>query len=122
MTEDEARRIELVRAVELEDREATLLTREDREQADARARAEAAGAKGRKAERRFLAARAEFAAARLVTRHPGLSDLLAKSHWPRWLGVVLPLLALAAGFYANEFGTDKRMDLLAVPLLARRRS
>lgn len=117
MTEDEARRIELVRAVELEDREATLLTREDREQADARARAEAAGAKGRKAERRFLAARAEFAAARLVTRHPGLSDLLAKSHWPRWLGVVLPLLALAAGFYANEFGTDKRMDLLAVPLL-----
>ena len=34
MTEDEALRIELVRAVELQDREAALLTREDREQAE----------------------------------------------------------------------------------------
>ena len=117
MKEEDARRIELVRAVELEDRDAGLLTREDRAQADARARKEAAGLKGRKFERRYLAARADFAASRLVTRHKGLADRLARSRWPGWIGIVVPLVALAAGFLANEFGNDKRMDLLAVPLL-----
>lgn len=42
---------------------------------------------------------------------------MARSAWPKWAGVVLPFAALAAGFLANEFGTDRRMDLLAVPLL-----
>ena len=117
MTEDDARRAELVRAVEIEDREATLLTREDREQADAHARAAIGSAGGRKADARFLATRARFAATRLATRHPGLAALLEKSRWPAWLGIALPLVALAAGVIANEFGTDRRLDLLAVPLL-----
>lgn len=38
MTDDEARHVELVRAVELEGREVSLLTQEDRAQADAYAR------------------------------------------------------------------------------------
>lgn len=117
MTKDEARRIELVRAVELEDRAAVLLTREDREQADHRARLAAGDLKGRKFERAYIAARADFAAARLIGRHRGLADLLARDRRMRWVGFVVPLVALAAGALANEFGTDKRMDLLAVPLL-----
>ena len=117
MREAQALNFELVRAIELQDRDATLLTREDREQADHRGRIAAASSKGRTFEPRFLAARADFAATRLITRHRGLADLLNRSHWPTWLAIVVPAVALIAGFLANEFGTDKRMDLLAVPLL-----
>lgn len=117
MKEAQARKIELVRAIELQDRDATVLTREDREQADYRGRIAAASSKGRTFERLFLAARADFAATRLTTRHKGLADLLNRSQWPAWVAIVVPLVALLAGFLANEFGTDKRMDLLAVPLL-----
>ena len=99
MTEDEARKVELVRAVELEDREAALLTREDREQADHRARAATGSRSGRRAQRAFLA------------------SLIERSRWPGWLSVAIPLLALVAGALANEFGTDKRMDVIAAPLI-----
>ena len=117
MTEDDARRIELVRAVELEDREAGLLTREDREQADHCARAASGSLKGRRFEQVFIAARADFAAARVISRHKWLADLLKRSRWHGWIGVIVPLVALGVGALANEFGTDKRMDLIAVPLL-----
>ncbi|KLE34473.1 DUF2868 domain-containing protein [Aurantiacibacter luteus] len=117
MREDDARAVELVRAIELEDREGALFTPEDRIQADARARAEAGDLSKKAGRERLLAARAQFAAARLATRHPGIDRLLAKSRWPGWLGIALPLLALVLGVLANEFGTDKRLDLLAVPLL-----
>ncbi len=121
MTEDEARNVELVRAIETEDREALLLTKEDRQQAEAHGLAASGAAigaaAGGKAERQFIAARANFATARLSTRHPGITALLQRSRWPRWISWVIPLLALVTGFLANEFGTDKRLDLLAVPLL-----
>ena len=119
MTEDEARQVELVRAVESEDRAATLLTQEDRQQAEAhaRARSDPLARSDSGAGDQYLARRAEFAAARLVTRHPGIAALLGGSRWPRWAGLALPLGALLAGFIANEFGTSRRLDLLAVPLL-----
>jgi len=117
MTEDEARQVELLRAVETEDRDTTLLTREDRAQAEAHARAASAPLKDQGAANTFLAARAEFASARLSTRHPGIAGLLRRSRWPRWLGIGFPLLALAGGFVANEFGNGRRLDLLAVPLV-----
>ncbi len=117
MTEDEARQVELVRAVEIEDADAALLTREDRQQADGFARSREPAIEGRSAEHRFIARRAEFAAARLSTRHPGIAELLRRTAWPRWFGWLVPLLSLAAGFLASELGTGKRLDLLAVPLL-----
>jgi hypothetical protein len=117
MTEDDARQVELVRAVEGEDRAGTLLTREDLAQAETHARNVAAEVSGKRADSVFIAARADFLTARLATRHPGIASLLQRNRWPGWLGVGLPLLALATGFAANEFGNDKRLDLLAVPLL-----
>lgn len=117
MREDDARAFELVRAFEMEDSEATLLTREDRAQADAVARRAAPGIFNKRADREFLVARAHFAASRLMTRHPGIASLSARSRWPRWVGLVLPVLALMLGLVANEFGQGKQMDLLAVPLL-----
>lgn len=117
MKEDEARHVELLRAVETEDREATLLTREDRTQADAHARTASAPFKNQKAADAFLAARANFATARLFTRHPGMGSQLQRSLWPRWFGIGIPLMALVGGFVANDFGTGRRLDLLAVPLV-----
>ena len=117
MNEDEARKAELVRAIELEDREAALLTREDRAQAEHHARAAMGQVPEKRAADRFIAARAEFASARLSTRHPGIARLLERSRWPGWVSVVMPIAALVAGLIANEFGTGKRLDLLAVPLL-----
>ena len=117
MTEDEARQVELLRAVEVEDREATILTREDLGQAEAHARSANAPLKGQHAADAYIACRAEFASARMATRHPGIAGLLRRSRWPSWVGLGLPLLALLAGFAANEFGTAQRLDLLALPLL-----
>ena len=117
MREDEARALELVRAVEIEDGEGTLLTREDRAQAEAAARQAVGRATGKKAERTFLASRSLFAAGRLATRHPGLARLLDRTRWPRWIVIVLPLAAFAIGLLANELGQGRRLDLLAVPLL-----
>ena len=117
MTEDEARDVELVRAVEVEDPSATLLTAEDLAQAEAHARSAGVTLKGHRAADRFIATRATFASTRLATRHPGVARLLKRNRWPRWIGIVIPGLALVAGFVANEFGTGKRLDLLAIPLL-----
>lgn len=118
MTEDEARAAELVRAIEAEDGEALLLTREDRDQAETHARFGQTNRPGeRRAGDRFMADRAQFAAERLATRHPGIAGLLERSRWPRWIGIALPLAALLAGFLANELGTAHRLELLAAPLL-----
>jgi hypothetical protein len=37
--------------------------------------------------------------------------------WPRWLPVLVPALAFAVGWFTNELGADRRVSLLAFPLL-----
>ena len=117
MTEDEAKKVEFVRAIELEDPDGLFFTREDREQAEAHARTQVRDMGRRRGEARFIAARADFAASRLATRHTGIAALLEPTRWSRWFAVLLPLVAVGAGLLANEFGTAKRLDLLAAPLL-----
>ena len=117
MTEDEARQVELVRAIETEDRAGSLITREDVAQAEAHARSASQSLGTRRASDTFLSSRATFLSARLVTRHPAVASVLRRTRWPGWLGVGLPVIAAMAGFTANEFGNGKRLDLLAVPLL-----
>lgn len=117
MTEDEAKKVEFVRAIELEDPDGLFFTREDREQAEAHARTQVRDMGRRRGEACFIAARADFAASRLATRHTGIAALLEPTRWSHWFAVLLPLVAVGAGLLANEFGTAKRLDLLAAPLL-----
>jgi hypothetical protein len=115
MTEDDARNLLLVRAVELADREEALLTREDREQANAAARA--GDHRGAGDERRYLARRANFAAGRLGTRKPRVAKLIAHTRWPTWLNWAVPLAALVLGLLTNEIDSSKRLNIIAFPLI-----
>lgn len=115
MTEEEARHFSLVRAVELDDRQTELLTREDRQQAEAFALREAGG--GGETPDAYLARRAEFASGRLTTRNPLAARTVAAAQWPGWLSVTVPLIAFVAGAGSNELANGNRLDLLAFPLL-----
>ena len=116
MTKDEALQVELVRAIELEDPESSVVTPEDRVQAEAHARSATAAVKGGRTAGAFIAARADFASAvsrRVIRGSPGCFGEVAAALSQR----ALLLFALNAGFFANEFGIGKRQDLRAVPLL-----
>ena len=116
MTEDSARNFYLVRAVELEDRENSLLTAEDRSQAELKARPYLHKGDPR-SEASYLEHRAAFAAVRLSTRFPLAGRMLTMSRWPRWINWALPLAAFVVGALSNELGNGRHLDLLAVPLL-----
>ncbi len=113
MSEDDARQLYLIRAIEREDADHLLLTNEDREQADLAARGEAGTDKAEK----YLSARARFASARLATRHPAVARALRGMRWPGWLSIGLPVLALILGLLTNELGNGNRLNLLAFPLI-----
>lgn len=118
MTEEEARRVLIVRAVEIEDGDAVLLTREDRQQATIAGLAkQVSDGQGRRADEAFLVWRARFAAGRLATRVPTIDAALRASRWPEWLNWTLPLLALVLGIATNEISSGKRLNLIAFPLI-----
>ncbi len=117
MTEDDARSLFLVRAVEIEDRGEALLTREDRQQANATARDQPDGARPDRFEEQFLARRGRFAAARLATRNPTVEKAVRFSHWPVWINWAIPLAALVLGLITNEIGSGKRLNIVAFPLI-----
>lgn len=116
MTEDDARQLLLVRAIESEDRDEQLLTREDRQRADAAGQA-AGSAGSRDTDEDFLAGRARFAAGRLATRHPAIEQIVRHARWPAWIGWAAPLAAFVVGFATNEIGESNRLNLVAFPLL-----
>lgn len=113
MGEDDARHVYLVRAMESGDEGATILTREDRAQADM----EAARIGSGESEAAYLASRANFAAIRLHTRHPAIRTALAATLFPGWAYSILPLIAFALGLASNELASGSRLELLALPLL-----
>ena len=123
MTEDEARHLLLVRAVETEDPAETLLTRDDRNQATSAALADRRDGGGSsaggmsKADEAFLARRSEFAFARLATRFPAGAKTCRSASWPAWIGWLLPLAALLLGLATNEIDSGKRLNIIAFPLL-----
>jgi hypothetical protein len=114
MTEEDARRFLLVRAIESSDSAAAVLTREDRQAATHAARA---GADSRRGDEPFLAARADFAYRRLATRFPPVAGAKAATHWPRFVSWVLPLGALLLGLLSNELAYGNRLNIIAFPLL-----
>jgi len=116
LPEEQARDLMLVRAIESEDREAAVLTREDRVHATALAlRAGSPGGGGDEVGP-FLEARSRAALDRLLPRFPGLRRAYGLSRWPRWLNWSVPLAALVIGFLSHELDGGT-LNVLAFPLL-----
>ncbi|HZG47249.1 MAG TPA: DUF2868 domain-containing protein [Allosphingosinicella sp.] len=124
MTEEEVRRLLLVRAVESEDGAEALMTREDRQQAtQAGLAGPAPGGRARGAGRldpsdeAFLVRRSEFAFSRLNTRFPPVQRADRAARWPRWLDWLIPLGAFVLGVVTNELGGGNRLNIIAFPLV-----
>ncbi|MFN6993235.1 MAG: DUF2868 domain-containing protein [Aquincola tertiaricarbonis] len=112
MTEDEARRITLLRAFEAP--MAAPWTEADA----AAASAEAARAVGEQAAPgRYLAARAQAGLALLLPKEPAAARLLQASRGARWPGPLLVVLAAGLGLATQALGPTQQLNLLAPPLL-----
>jgi hypothetical protein len=116
LSEDHARDLMLVRAIESEDREEAVMTREDRRFASSAALREGAPGEGGQAIGRFLQRRSQVALERLLPRFPALNRAYTLSRWPRWLNWAVPLAALVIGFASHQIDGD-RLNILAFPLL-----
>jgi len=112
--EEQLARILLVQACEESDPEARFVPRREREAASREARADA---EGQAAEpQRFFAERAWRLSTALERRHPTLRSALAALRLRIPAAPVL-LAALLAGFTADALGSERRINLLAFPLL-----
>ncbi|MGE5161123.1 MAG: DUF2868 domain-containing protein, partial [Betaproteobacteria bacterium] len=121
MNEHAARDVLLVRAVEGADRDRTLITEADRQHA-ARAAGElarwSASERGEEASaEQFVAKRAELLAGKLRERERGLTQAARATAWRPWIGVALPLAALAFGAFFQQVGDRQHINILAFPLL-----
>ncbi|MFC7536255.1 hypothetical protein ACFQPG_02620 [Sphingomonas sp. GCM10030256] len=118
VNEDEARQTLLVRAVEIEDGEALVLTSDDRHYATAIALIERPLGDDRSGRdtAAFLSRRAELATGRLTARYPHLHRVLALARWPRWLSWTVPLAALLIGLASNVV-QGRQLNIVAFPLL-----
>jgi hypothetical protein len=120
MKEDVARRLALVRAVEMADPTEALLTRDDRLYATGAALAEVdAGVEGGKPKRRedqFLERRSSLAYDRLAARYPAVIQADRRARWPTWLNWLLPLAALVLGVASNAVD-GRRLSIIAFPML-----
>ncbi len=118
LPEASAREVLLVRAIESEDPEMAVLTREDRQYATAAAlREQPLGERSTPRETaRFLHCRAELALERLLSRFPALRRACGLSRWPSWLSWAVPLAALALGLVSHRLD-GARLNILAFPLL-----
>lgn len=114
MTEDSAKTIYLVKAVETSGVTADLWSAEDAEWANQGA-AHIVGSEA--GAEKFIESRARLAWDRLVGRRPALRRLQAKAIARPWLGWLLVLLALVGGVLIDHIGPDKRINILAIPVL-----
>ena len=112
MTEDEARRLTLLRAFEAP------LTPPWTEADAAAASAEAARAVGEAASpERYLSTRADAGLQLLLPREPAGARLLRASGASRWPGLLLVAAAAVLGLATPALGESQRLNLLAPPLL-----
>jgi hypothetical protein len=106
----------LVRAIESEDSEGAILTREDRQYITAAALRDGAPGDDRASIGRFLQRRSNLALERLIARFPVLRRACRLSRWPAWANWALPLAALVLGFVSHRLDGG-RLNILAFPLL-----
>jgi len=121
MDEHAARDVLLVRAVEGADADHKLITEADGKHA-ARAAAElarwSASERGEPAsDELFIAKRAELLAGKLRERERGLAQAARALAWRPWIGVLLPVAALAFGAYVQQVGDHQHINVLAFPML-----
>ncbi len=67
---------------------------------------------------RFLARRAALGVERLVSRERNIGRTLRLLRWRKWVGSVVVVMALAAGFALDAIGPAHRVNILAFPLFA----
>lgn len=113
MNEAEARQVVLVRALETPPG-IPQWQEDDRDWASRTAAAEVGeGA----ATDRFVARRAELAIERLQTRLPAVDRALSGLTWRPWVGPALVVAAFLAGLLVDAVSADRRINILAPPLL-----
>ena len=66
----------------------------------------------------FVSRRARLAVERLAARVPAVATTLAAVGWKAWFGWLAVAVALAAGFLLDAVSADKRINILAPPILA----
>lgn len=117
LSENEARDVLLIRAIESEDADGAVFTREDRQYANSAALQSVSYREERDPRTgTFLSCRAKLALDRLVRRYPLLQRARSAGRWPTWFGLVLPAAALVLGVLSNQIEGD-RFNILAFPLL-----
>jgi hypothetical protein len=121
MTTEALRNILLAASVEESDPDGRLFPAEERDEAARASGAPLPPQPGRAAEDAFLAARAAFLLEKAGSRFPTATwlDPTAPAHPARHPLAALLLLALAAalGYFSNELGPERRINILAFPLL-----
>ncbi len=122
MNEQIARDVVLVRAIESADGERAIFTNEDRTHAS---RAAAELAHWRAGERRqaasaesFIGQRAALLVETLPRRSPAIVRAVRAFEWPAWIGVALPVVALALGAALEHIADRQHVNVLAFPMLA----
>lgn len=114
MTEDSAKTVCLVRAVETSAGTADIWSADDA----AWASQGAAHVVGSEADAgKFIECRARLAWDRLLERRPEFKRLQAKSFARPWLGWLLVVAALVGGILVDHIGPEKRINVLAIPVL-----
>jgi hypothetical protein len=118
LTEEAARDVLLVRAIEAQDHAGAVFTREDRQHATAAA-VQSSFLRDPPSDREIrslLTTRADLALGRLTTRYPKLQRARHLARWPHWLNWALPLGALVLGLVTNAID-GAQLNILAFPLL-----
>ena len=112
LNESEARKVMLVRAIELAEPTLAAWSHAERQWAtDVASDSSRTGTP-------FLARRAEAACARLEREHPEVALARRATEWPQWMTWLVPITAFALGFMANELAAGHRVNIISFPLLA----
>ena len=121
LSEQVARDILLVRAIENADTARQLLSEDDRSYATASAlklaQWDVSDGQSALTPTLLLQKRAELLLKKITERHPAFATFTAHRQGGRLFGIALPMLALVAGFAIERIADPHRVDLLSAPLL-----
>ncbi len=120
MKSESIRRILAIQAIEQSDSEGEILSDSDLKDSAAIAGAPLPSSAKESEIESFLSERAELLQIRALNRHPKTSQWVqedAKRHRFGFAAIGLLVLAGIVGFFSNELGPDKRINILSFPLL-----